>query len=76
MDEAFESMQEFRKVIAFNRSKGSAQITSTSSSLAAEKSISLNTQKLQLARDTINFAEFIGSQDGYRQNQVGKITWP
>ena len=71
MDEAFEGLTGFRKVvddvIIFSRTKDE-HIRHVRKFLTRceEKGISLNVSKLQLAQQTVKFAGFIVSGDGYR----------
>ena len=71
MDEAFEGMKGFRKivddVIIFSRSKEEhIQHVRLFLERCRERGISLNAQKLQLAKETVKFAGFIVSKEGYR----------
>ena len=71
MDEAFEGMKGFRKivddVIIFSRSKEEhIQHVRLFLERCRERGISLNAQKLQLAKETVKFTGFIVSKEGYR----------
>ena len=71
MDEAFEGMAGFRKVvgdvIVFSRTREEhIQHVRKFLTRCQEKGISLNAGKLQLTQQTVKFAGFIVSGDGYR----------
>ena len=71
MDEAFEGMTGFRKVvddvIIFSRTREEhIQHVRKFLTRCQEKGISLNVSKLQLAQQTVKFAGFVVSGNGYR----------